>query len=194
MPKSGVYGIKFSDKRIYVGQASHITLRWTNHRHHLRRGTHHCTYLQRMWNKYRENRFTFVILELCSVDYLNRAEIKWWKKYKREGKLINTHPPGKQARGYTHTASARAKMSESAIRVGSSIAERKKRSDRAKRQWLLGNFGRKIYKVRKRTCKKCGILYYPPRFPEGTIRQSKYCARHRPKLHLGGNYKYREKL
>lgn len=65
----GIYMIiNILNSKRYVGQATNINERWTNHRRMLRRGVHgitktnpHTDHLQRAWNKYGENNFRFEV-------------------------------------------------------------------------------------------------------------------------------------
>jgi len=72
---AGVYRIRHVPTgRSYVGQAGNIRGRWARHRHGLRAGVHHSTFLQRMWDKYGENEFAFEILLVCRVQDLDFYE------------------------------------------------------------------------------------------------------------------------
>jgi DNA adenine methylase len=63
----GIYEIanRVNGKR-YIGSAAYFNKRWSQHRHQLRRGTHHCAHLQRAWTKYGESEFVFRVL--CGSD------------------------------------------------------------------------------------------------------------------------------
>lgn len=62
--KRGIYGIRRKETGdLYVGSAVCIQERWYEHRKDLRRGVHHCRYLQRAWTKYGEAAFEFLIIE-----------------------------------------------------------------------------------------------------------------------------------
>ena len=78
----GIYKItnNINDK-VYIGQSINIKVRWKDHVNSLRRGDSRCTLLQRAWNKYGEENFTFEILELCSEDELDDIEIKYISFY-----------------------------------------------------------------------------------------------------------------
>lgn len=64
MKISGIYKIinKINGK-YYVGSSNNIHKRWLSHIESLRKGIHHCHYLQRSWNKYGEDKFDFIIIE-----------------------------------------------------------------------------------------------------------------------------------
>lgn len=185
--RCGIYGIvHISTGRTYVGQASEVERRWSVHKFWLRKGQHHCTYLQRAWNKYGETAFAFVFLELTSTSRLNQGEIRWFKKY--DGKLFNIHPPGKSARGWKMSAEAVANIRTGAIRRAKDPKERKIRSLRAKRQHALGQLRRKVLPIQPRACVKCKKLFRPIRLPNGMISRTKWCNKCRPP-HYGGFYK-----
>lgn len=62
--KSGIYAIRCClNNHEYIGSAVNIPRRWSEHRHDLRRGTHHSPALQHAWNKHGEEAFTFIVLE-----------------------------------------------------------------------------------------------------------------------------------
>lgn len=64
---SGIYCIRNKiDGKIYIGRSNNIYLRWSHHKSELRRNIHGNKYLQRSWNKYKEDSFEFNIIEECS--------------------------------------------------------------------------------------------------------------------------------
>lgn len=139
--KVGIYAIIHDEsERAYVGQSSDIVKRWIYHKMRLRNNDHHCQYLQRMWNKYGLQAFTFEVLQLCNVEDLNELECFWSNEWS-DNLLISVRPPGDCARGWKHSESTKVKMSISALKVGADPEERKRRSDRAKAQHAAGNFG-----------------------------------------------------
>lgn len=78
--KSGIYAIVNPiNNKMYIGQSQNIGLRLTQHRCALKSGKHTNKHLQRAYNilvKANLN-FEYKIIELCSVDELNLAEVKW---------------------------------------------------------------------------------------------------------------------
>jgi group I intron endonuclease len=191
--KSGVYEIRHrrSGKR-YVGSAANIVNRWTVHRCHLRRGSHHCQHLQRAWNKYGEGQFVFAVLERCPVDRLAKRE-QYHMDSTRFRKLMNCHPVARSSRGYNLSSSARAKIKAAAIRVAADPRERRRRSARARWQWANGRLGRKRQPVKPRICRECGNEFVPERLPSGPPSGTGWCDTCRPP-HKGGNYKYERAL
>lgn len=75
MKISGIYIIKNTiNGREYIGQSNDVYHRFSCHRWSLKNGVHENEHLQRAWNKYGENAFTFNLLEEVSVDNLDRRE------------------------------------------------------------------------------------------------------------------------
>lgn len=63
-PISGVYAIThLATGNQYIGSSRNIARRWYVHRSTLRTNTHHTSRLQRTWNKYGEDAFSFTIIE-----------------------------------------------------------------------------------------------------------------------------------
>lgn len=67
--------------KVYIGQSIKIQSRWKSHIQALKRGDSNCTLLQRAWNKYGEENFSFEILELCHEERLDELETKYIKIY-----------------------------------------------------------------------------------------------------------------
>lgn len=184
---SGVYEILHrTTRRRYVGSSAEVEKRLYWHVVMLRKRRHHCSYLQRIWNKYGEDSFEMFLLEKCAPSKLAATEQKHMDADSRYD-LVNAQPIARSCRGYRVSAATKAKMREAAIRIASEPEEKKRRSERAKRQHELGNLGRKYYTVRPRLCEKCRKLFAPSRLNTGNISQSKYCPKCRPE-HKGGHY------
>ena len=84
---SGIYRITCTvTGKIYIGSAVNLQARWRQHRNSLRHNTHHSITLQRAWNKYGEQAFTFEVLELVLPMSLTAREQYWFKKLKPFGK------------------------------------------------------------------------------------------------------------
>lgn len=80
IPKSpGVYRIICTEtSKLYVGSTVNLRKRWGEHRRMLRRNVHSSPLLQRAWNKYGEQSFTFEILELVLVPELLTAREQYY--------------------------------------------------------------------------------------------------------------------
>lgn len=78
---SGIYGI-FSRNlnRVYIGQAQNIQARWSVHISALNRGSHHCSFMQRHFNKNKD--LELHILLTCEEERLSFFENQQWKWYK----------------------------------------------------------------------------------------------------------------
>ncbi len=63
MPKVIYKIINFVNNKFYVGSTVNSKVRFRQHRKLLRKNRHHCAHLQAAWNKYGEDKFTFVIVE-----------------------------------------------------------------------------------------------------------------------------------
>lgn len=72
---TGIYKITCSgNNKAYIGQSVAIKRRWNDHQKALKSGSHYNKYLQRAYDKYGEQSFTYEILELCPKDKLNERE------------------------------------------------------------------------------------------------------------------------
>lgn len=65
----------------YIGQSINVEKRINRHKHDLINNTHVNRHLQRAWNRYSEDNFSFKVLELCSKEELDEKEIEYIKKY-----------------------------------------------------------------------------------------------------------------
>ncbi len=73
--KLGIYKITNKiNQKFYIGSSERIRGRWVEHLYLLRSNQHTSTHLQNAWNLYKEENFTFEILEECSKDILIKRE------------------------------------------------------------------------------------------------------------------------
>lgn len=103
MAKMGVYALCFPSGERYVGMTTRsFALRWSEHGEKLRRGVHHCSPLQQLFDR-GEGQPTFTILETWSeVDFVSTQEMKrtitqreleWWQRFREEGyTMLNDEP------------------------------------------------------------------------------------------------------
>jgi group I intron endonuclease len=95
---------------VYVGQT--ITSdRWSKHLYLLARGKHHSIFLQRAWNKYGKDAFSFKLVHKCnSQEELDLLETKLISEYKEKNKSYNILGGGKCFE--SHEESTKHKISE----------------------------------------------------------------------------------
>lgn len=78
----GVYIIEnLVNGKCYIGSSNNIEIRFRHHKKELRGKYHANGYLQRAWNKYKENSFSFRILEQCDLVNLRNIEQKYITKH-----------------------------------------------------------------------------------------------------------------
>lgn len=78
---SGIYKITCTvNKRIYIGSASNLHKRRNQHWNALKHNQHYNLHLQRAWNKYGPDAFTFEVLELVLSMSLTAREQYWLNK------------------------------------------------------------------------------------------------------------------
>jgi group I intron endonuclease len=82
MKKCGIYGIKnLANGKWYIGQSVDIDIRQENHFRCLTGGYHFNAHLQRAFDKYGINNFTFHVLEVTSESMLDIRERAWIAYY-----------------------------------------------------------------------------------------------------------------
>lgn len=122
----GIYKIELNNKCLYVGQSKDIKRRWSEHRRHLRQNKHDNIYLQRIYNKH--NNFKFSIVEEADANNINEKELYYIEELKP---LCNMQIPNKNG-SYTVTEQSKKRMSRATLsRVNDDY--RKKISDAVKR-------------------------------------------------------------
>jgi len=108
-----IYKIRIEGcERFYIGSAVDFKKRRLHHLSELRRSAHNNRHLQRIFEKYGEDSFSFQILEEVSKsEYLLEAEQKWIDKFDFS-LLINICQKAGNTLGRKHTESAKQKISE----------------------------------------------------------------------------------
>jgi group I intron endonuclease len=105
--------------RCYIGSASDYKSRWHTHRSTLRRGVHHSFVLQRAWDKYGEEAFTFKLLVICPLD--QRIEYENRLMPLQSYNILRTAKEKLVRGGWHHTEEFRQKIS--ALHKGRSLTE-----------------------------------------------------------------------
>lgn len=72
---SGIYKISFGSSKCYVGSSVNLTKRKQDHKSRLKHETSNCVGLQRAFNKYGIDAFTFEVIEYCSIEKLRIREM-----------------------------------------------------------------------------------------------------------------------
>ena len=108
--RAGVYLIRSSDGRQYIGSAVNIGKRWRNHWRDLEGGKHHNRFMQRAWRKRGRRDFQFSVLLFCDRENLLQYEQACIDAYRPE---YNAAPVAGSQLGYRHTKETRARMSAS---------------------------------------------------------------------------------
>ena len=99
--ESGIYICScLSNGYSYIGQAQSLSKRKQQHLSSLRNNRHYNLHLQRAWNKYGEDNFSWSVLELCNIDYLDEREQYWINKYDSFNNGFNQTLGGDGKRGY----------------------------------------------------------------------------------------------
>ena len=143
--KTGVYAlIHVPTGSAYIGASNDVVGRWTHHRFTLRRGIHNCHPLQKLWNKTTEAEWVFTILAWNMLRTLEKMERHWIKQW--PGSVLNLQLNGSPL-GMKRTEAVKLALSRAAIRVGADPEERRRRSERAKKQHAQGKFGRQTWRA-----------------------------------------------
>ncbi len=106
-----IYEIRHVSGKRYIGSAVNLKARWALHRHHLSRGKHHSSKLQRAWNKYGEDGFSLTALMECEdadLLYYEQLALDTFKPW------YNCSPTAGSTLGIKHTDRARANMRQAA--------------------------------------------------------------------------------
>ena len=134
-PDAGyVYAIRnTANNRAYIGSTTNYKSRWHTHRSTLRRGVHHSFILQKAWNKYGEDAFSFELLIVCSK--AQRIEYETRLMALESYNVLRTPKEESVRGGWTHSDEFKAKMS--ALNKG------KKLTAEHKEKLALAQLGRK---------------------------------------------------
>lgn|SRR5216684_260486 len=133
---SGIYKITCTaNKRIYIGSAVNLRERKRAHFSALRHNRHGNQHLQRAWNKYGEQAFTFEVLEQVLPIALTAREQYWLNKLKPfDRKGFNIAREAGSTLGVEMSPETRAKISQANLGY-----KHTPESSERKRQAMLGN-------------------------------------------------------
>lgn len=111
--KSGIYCIEnIKTNKKYIGQSIDIKERWKKHIYALKNKRHPNDYLQKAWDKYKEECFKFYVLEYCEIDELDAKEINYINLYNTTDRSCGYNLKfGGQNGGSKYTDESREKMS-----------------------------------------------------------------------------------
>jgi group I intron endonuclease len=150
---SGIYEIinNINGKK-YIGSALDLNKRSRVHKLKLQNGKHHASYLQRSWNKYGENSFSFNILLYCDKQSLITYEQIAIDYYKPE---YNSSPTAGNSLGVKHTKQARKNMALAHLGNRNSVGNKgcvgRVLSEETKRKISTSNLGKKTWLGKKHT-------------------------------------------
>lgn len=85
----GVYAIHFGKRKYYVGSSFKVRGRMNAHISALKKGTSHCTILQKAFNKYGVDKLVLVVLEYCDKAVVREREIHWMEELNSLSKGYN---------------------------------------------------------------------------------------------------------
>lgn len=149
---SGIYRINCSTTgKFYIGSAVDLGARRRRHWHDLRNSVHHSITLQRAWDKYGEDAFTFEVLELVLVPFHLEREQYWLDTLKPFDPSIgyNIASSAQAARlGLTHTPETREKLRLANLGKKQSEETRQKRSDLGKLRTQSEETKEKVRQIR----------------------------------------------
>lgn len=112
----GIYKItNLINNKIYIGQSIQLNKRISEHKRELKNNSHYNNHLQRAYNKYGIENFSFEIIENCTEDELYPRENYWITFYNSQNSNsgYNNTLPLADEKKYRHKEESKAKMSNS---------------------------------------------------------------------------------
>lgn len=114
MKKIGIYKItNIVNNKCYIGSSRNLPKRIYEHKRQLRKDNHHSYKLQKSWNKYGEENFTFEIICECDVNQLIVLEQKYFDEISPE--LVILKVAG-SFEGYKHTEETKQLLREKRLK------------------------------------------------------------------------------
>lgn len=146
---TGIYTITNSvNGKVYVGSAYDVSRRWIVHLCLLRSGKHHSVYLQRAWNKYGENAFTFRVEEAVEDrNFLLAREQCWIWRTGSFGDGYNSAPVAGGTHGFKHSEATKEKLRQTS--KGNAHSKGRKLSPEHIERIRTANIGRTLSPERK---------------------------------------------
>ena len=127
----GVYKITNNvNGKFYIGSSVNIISRWSGHLSDLNKNKHHSRYLQRAWNKYGADYFSFEIIEQCEKSQLIAREQHYFDTKKPQYNIL---PKAGSCLGSKHSEERRRK--NSLAKIGNTFAREYMRSEEARKKF-----------------------------------------------------------
>ncbi len=109
----GIYMIRnVINGKVYIGQSKNIYWRWISHKSALSHNRCENPHFQFAWNKYGEDNFEFLVIELCDESMLDCREIYWINKYDAVNCGYNIKEGGERHSGWKMTPEQRKHISD----------------------------------------------------------------------------------
>ena len=149
MDKSGIYKItNIINGKFYIGSSIDISRRLNAHKSMLINNTHRNPILQRAWNKYGSDKFTFEIVEECEIENLLNREQFYLDLYFDNKHNLNINKKADSILGLNLSEETKTKISKAL--TGRTLSEehkerlRKPKSEQAKSNMKLAQQDRSI--------------------------------------------------
>lgn len=133
MKQSGIYQIhNLENDKLYIGGCVNLNKRFSHHVCELNHKRHNNKYLQRDWNRYGQQNFEFVVLELCTRDELLKREQYYLDQLRPQ---YNISKSAGNNRGTTRSEETRKRMSEARKKLWRSQGYRERVTEANKSTW-----------------------------------------------------------
>lgn len=144
---SGIYKIENTiTHKVYIGQSCDIYTRWQHHIGRLKIGKHYNSHLQKSWDKYGSENFSFEILERCNKEQIDNRERFYIKKYNSTNYEYGYNLESGGSLYKTHSEETKRKISEGNKGKTCSDESKKRMSEIQK----VAQRGKKLSDVTKR--------------------------------------------